>query len=251
MAGPSQIPAPADFAQISHGHFGVLLDCLPEDSRAALRSIARCITLARGACLLAHGTQPSDIGFVLEGALGMEKGLADGRMHIVGLLVPTDMYGRLFDGYSPYDIVALSDARVLSFPRAAFEAVLGPSPDLEQMFLVSVLDELDAAREWVLLMGARRVVQRVAAFLLILQRRKLRITPPGTDGRGARTITIPLRRSDLARYLGTTPESISRALRDLATDGVIDLRDAQEVEILDMAALVRVGAADHLNDTPG
>jgi len=227
------------------GLLAEILHSLPEAHAKALGTIAQVRDIPRGQGVVVEGDRSDEIGYLLHGALGMQKSLPDGRTHIIGLLVPTDMYGRLFDGPSSYDIVALTEARVLTFPRAAFEEILRATPEIERPFLVNVLDELDSAREWILLMGGHKIVERVASFLLILFRRKLRRAGQ-QDRPTARTVRIPIRRSDLAHYLGTTPESVSRALHELEHDGVVRLHDAYRIEIADLPGLVRVSGADHL-----
>lgn len=227
------------------GLLAEILHSLPEAHAKSLGAIGRFRDIPRGQRIVGEGGRSDEIGYLLRGALGMQKCLPDGRTHIIGLLVPTDMYGRLFDGPSSYDIVALTEARVLAFPRDAFEEILKTTPEIERLFLVNVLDELDSAREWILLMGGHKIVERVASFLLILFRRKLRATGPQGVA-AARTVDIPIRRTDLAHYLGTTPESVSRALHELEHDGVLRLKDAYRIEIADLPGLVRVSGADHL-----
>ncbi|TCO72408.1 Crp/Fnr family transcriptional regulator [Rhodovulum euryhalinum] len=232
------------------GLLGEILHTLPAEHLRALVAIARLRDIPRGTEVLAEATSAQEIGYLLDGALGMQKCLPDGRTHIIGLLVPTDMYGRLFDGPTAYAIVALTDARVLTFSRGPFEDILRTTPEIERMFLVNVLDELDSAREWVLLMGGHKIVERLASFLLILLRRKLRSVrhrDPGVP----MSVTIPIRRTDLAHYLGTTPESISRALHELNGEGVVRLKDAYEIEIADLPGLVRVSGADFLTGGAG
>ncbi|TCM77336.1 Crp/Fnr family transcriptional regulator [Rhodovulum steppense] len=222
----------------------VLAD-MPDAQLHGLQGIARLRDIPRGGVVVTEGGRPDEIGYLIHGALGMQKQLPDGRVHIIGLLVPTDMYGRLFDGPAAYDIVALTDARVLAFPRDAFERILVSSPEIERRFLVNVLDELDSAREWILLMGGHKIVERLASFLLILLRRMLRGGRHRVPGAPV-TVRIPIRRVDLAHYLGTTPESVSRALHELEGQGLVRLRDAYEIEIADLPGLVRVSGADHL-----
>lgn len=231
---------------LAHGRIETLLHALPETARKALASAARIVQFDRGTCLLAEGDRPNELSYLLEGALAMEKTLADGRRHIIGVLVPTDMFGRLFDGGCVYDIVALTKCRILSFERNAFEAILNEFPELERIFLVSVLDELDSAREWVLLMSARKVSERLASFLLILLRRNLRNTLPKEQTNKHTIVNIPIARRDLAHHLGTTTETISRVLTQWERDGVIRRKDSNKIEVIDPANLVRISGAEDL-----
>jgi CRP/FNR family transcriptional regulator len=221
-----------------------ILELLPGQVCADLVASGSLAQLDAGAVVLPEGARSERIGYVLDGALGMEKTLPDGRMHLIGLLVPTDMYGRLFDGNSTYDLVALSDSRVFTFARDVFESALAGSPEVERRFLVSLLDELDAAREWILLLGGHKVIERVASFLLVMLRRTLRSSTARSAA--GRVIRIPIRRADLAHHLGARPESISRALHDLEKRGIVELIDAYTVSIRDLAGLVEISGADLL-----
>ena len=52
-------------------------------------------------------------------------------------------------------------------------------------------------------------------------------------------VELPMAKKDVASYLGTTPETFSRRLRDLVDDGVVELAGRREVRILDAEALER------------
>ena len=223
-----------------------ILELLPDPTCADLLASGALSDVCYGEIVLPEGARSERIGYVLDGALGMEKTLPDGRTHLIGLLVPTDMYGRLFDGGSSYDLVALSDTRMFTFARDAFEAALAGSPEVERRFLVSLLDELDAAREWILLLGGHKVIERVSSFLLVMLRRNLRSSAARDGTKSPHLVRIPIRRADLAHHLGARPESISRALHDLEKRGIVDLIDAYTVRIRDLAGLVELSGADLL-----
>ncbi|WP_417807730.1 Crp/Fnr family transcriptional regulator [Thioclava sp.] len=237
----------SEIESLAHGRIETLLHALPETAQQALASAARITQVARGTCLISEGDHSTELSYLLDGALAMEKTLADGRRHIIGVLVPTDMFGRLFNGGCVYDIVALTDCRILNFERSRFEAILSDFPELERIFLVSVLDELDSAREWVLLMSARKVSERLASFLLILLRRNLRTTLLKEQRQKHTIVHIPIGRRDLAHHLGTTPETISRVLTEWEQDGVILRKDTDEIEVLEPAALVRISGAEDVD----
>lgn len=206
------------------------------------------VEVAEGDVLIDEGTDSDEIGYILRGALGMVKTLEDGRSHIIGLLVPHGMYGRIFNGALSYRVEAISDSQLLKIRRDAFERILQDAPEIERRFLVEVLDELDAAREWILLLGGRRIVERLASFLLILSRQRRRdhrhAAPARPDGPDPFTLRIPLKRSDLARHLGTRPETLSRALHELEDDRVLRIVDPYKVEITDFEGLVDIAGHD-------
>jgi CRP/FNR family transcriptional regulator len=53
-------------------------------------------------------------------------------------------------------------------------------------------------------------------------------------------ITLPMSRKDLASYLGTTPETISRKLADLEQEGLIRQLAGRKIKILDFDGLLLV-----------
>ena len=54
---------------------------------------------------------------------------------------------------------------------ARFERILKDTPALEKRLLEMTLDELDAARDWMLLLGRKTAQEKIATFLTILARR--------------------------------------------------------------------------------
>lgn len=238
------------FAELGHNaRLGALIESLPADLQEELLGMAERRHVSAGDILIEDGVSADHVGFLSTGLLALTKVLPDERRHIVGMLVPSDMYGRLFDGPSPVRIEALSEAHILSFPRARFEAILRRSPAAERLFLVSLLDELDAAREWVLVLGGPKVVQRVAAFLLIICRREIRgMTATLRRGNAPINVRIFIKRSNLAQYLGARPESLSRAFHELEDAGVIRINDPYDFDVLDMAGLVDISGDDLVLD---
>ncbi|WP_127903609.1 Crp/Fnr family transcriptional regulator [Solirhodobacter olei] len=230
--------------------FQRLLEAFPEPLRDRLTAELKRVAMAEGTVLVEDGDTPSQIGYVLSGLLGMTKHLPDGRRHIIGLLAPTDMYGRFHEQQFSHRIEALAPSEVLTCPRDLFETLLREAPAAERLFLIDMLDELDAAREWLLVLGGPKVVQRVASFLLVLSRRKLR-----ARGRDAAAHDQPLnlrldiRRADLAQYLGARAESLSRAFHELAEAGAIRINDPYDFDVTDLEGLAYFAGHDLAADS--
>lgn len=223
----------------SNGLLERLLDSLPPAVTDQLMQLATLQDVEPGETVVERGIHSDEIGYVLNGTLAMVQILEDGKKHIVGLLVPTDIYGRIFDGPSNYRIEALTPVRALAFPRGPFEQVLRENPDAERLFLVHLLDEMDAAREWLLLISGRKAVNRLASFLTILLRRS-QFKKSGD----ASVVHVPLTRKDLAHYLGARPETLSRAFHDLVRQGILRIVDPYHFEVLDRQALLAAAGED-------
>lgn len=223
----------------SNGLLERLLDSLPPKVMDKLMELATLRYACAGEAVAERGVRSEEIGYVLNGTLAMVQILQDGKKHIVGLLVPTDIYGRVFDGPPNYRIEALTAVQTLCFPRQPFEQVLRDNPDAERLFLVHLLDEMDAAREWLLLISGRTVVNRLASFLTILLRR----SQFKRVGQSA-VVHVPLARKNLAHYLGARPETLSRAFHLLANNGVVRIIDPFHFEIVDQEALLKAAGND-------
>lgn len=227
------------------GRLGSLFEAMSPSAAEALRARFHIRGVPAGAVVVHEGEHAEEVGFVLRGCLGMVKVLPDDRRHVIGLLVPTDRFGRIFDGPSSFQLEALSAARLACIDRESFEDLLRTEPEAERKLLVHLLDELDAAREWVLLIGGVRVIERVASFLLILLRR---LAPSAASAR--KVIAQPLSRRDLAHFLGTRRESISRALHELQNEGVLRILTPDTFEIRDVARLHEIAGQDLVLDEP-
>ncbi|MGO4915494.1 Crp/Fnr family transcriptional regulator [Pseudogemmobacter sp. W21_MBD1_M6] len=249
MSGADQGPVlPQGLRGAKGTHLADLFAMMSPATRDKIGKISRVKTIAAGKIMIEDGEETDHVGYVLDGMMCMTKLLQDGRKHIIGLLVPTDMYGHLFDGASSYQVEALTETQIFCLDRVPFEKILKETPEIERMFLVNVLDELDAAREWILLLGARKVIERVASFLLILIRRRSRLIGSAGLEDHPIAIHIPIRRIDLAHYLGTRPESLSRALHELDAIGVIKIHDPSHLEVMDLAALIDAAGHDLISE---
>lgn len=211
---------------------------LPASVSKKLADISRLIRYRAGQTVAHDGEKTSFIGCVGEGVLRMQKTLPDGRQHIVGLLVEGDMFGRVLDGPLHFAIEAATDVSVCAFKRRPFEALLEQSPELERSVLLNILNELDRARHWMLILSQRKVSSRIAGFLLMLCTELDQAAAAVGPEHGAVDVTIPISRTDLAHLLGSRPESISRALHALADAGWIEMKTPYQIRILDIDALV-------------
>lgn len=186
------------------------------------------------------------LGNLLSGVLKLTRTLEDGRQQIVGLLFPSDFLGRTYSTHAASNIEAASDVEICTFPRARFEELLHRYPDLEQRLLSHTLDELDAAREWMLLLGRKTAGEKVATFLLHLARRQSQLgcgqVEFSTDEENKEApvrFVLPMTRADMADYLGLTIETVSRQITRLKKAGVIDIVNNRQVTVTNRAGLDR------------
>lgn len=169
------------------------------------------------------------VASVVTGVASLSQTLEDGRTQTVGLLLPSDFLGRPGRSAALYDVRAVSDVTLCSFKRKPFEDLMVDTPHIGQRLLEMTLDELDAAREWMLILGRKNAREKIASMLAILARRDLLLKDqPPSDGI---QFELPLTREAMADYLGITLETVSRQISALKKEGIIALEGTRHIRI--------------------
>ncbi len=182
------------------------------------------------------GDQMDFVASVVTGIATLSQTLEDGRTQMVGLLLPSDFLGRPGRPIAPYDVTANSDLMLCCFRRKPFEELLETTPHISQRLLEMTLDELDAAREWMLILGRKTAREKIASLLTIIAQREAALTQ--TAPQNGSSFELPLTRESMADYLGLTLETVSRQMSALKRDKVIELQGKRKVIIPDFEALM-------------
>lgn len=182
------------------------------------------------------------VGSVVTGIATLTQTMEDGRRQMVGLLLPSDFVGRPGRNQAAYDVTAATDLVMCCFRKKPFEALIVKTPHVAHRLLEMTLDELDAAREWMLLLGRKTAREKIASFLCILARREAALHQQSVAG--AITIDLPLTREEMADYLGLTLETVSRQVSALRREGVLDLIGKRGISIPNFDALQEIAGDD-------
>jgi CRP/FNR family transcriptional regulator len=114
------------------------------------------------------------------------------------------------------------------------EDLIRESPDLEHKLHEQALKELDDAREWMLTLGRKTAGEKVASFLFLIASN---IDPELSDHDGPIQFELPLKRSDIADFLGLTIETVSRQITKLRKAGVIEVENNRTVIVPNLEKL--------------
>ncbi len=205
------------------------------DELAYLSEIKSYKVYQAGETLQWAGDEISFLGSIVTGAASISQTLEDGRRQMVGILLPSDFVGRPGRTSSPFDVTALAETVVCRFRRTDFEALVEDSPAVSQRLLEMTLDELEAARLWMTVLGRKTAREKVASFLSIIAGRRAFLA---ADAKKANIIfELPMTREAIADYLGLTIETISRQFSALKKAGVIELQGARHVRVPDPEGL--------------
>ena len=171
---------------------------------------------------------------VKSGAARTYKLLSDGRRQIGAFHLVGDIFGLENGGEHRFTAEAIVDTTVRLIKRQSLEMVAESDAIVARNLLSMTTSNLQHAEDHMLLLGRKTSLERVAAFLLEMDKR---LTAAGV-------MALPMSRRDIADYLGLTLETVSRALsrlHELGTLGFIGnnqrqivLLDRQQLASLDL-----------------
>lgn len=212
------------------------------DELAALERIKYYRSYEAGQTLIWSGDRMDFVASVVTGIASLTQTLEDGRRQMVGLLLPSDFVGRPGRPNAAYDVTATTDLVMCCFRKKPFEDLMLHTPHIAQRLLEMTLDELDAAREWMLLLGRKTAREKIASLMAIIARRDASLR--ARNAPGPLTFDLPLTREAMADYLGLTLETVSRQISALRKDGVIVLDGKRHVMVPDMNRLLQEAGDD-------
>ncbi|MBL4629349.1 MAG: Crp/Fnr family transcriptional regulator [Roseicyclus sp.] len=191
---------------------------------------------APGEAIIWAGDSLDFVASVVSGVVTLTQTMEDGRRQMVGLLLASDFIGRPNRKSIAYDATATTEVTLCCFRRSPFQDMMDSTPHLSQRLLEMTLDELDAAREWMLILGRKTAREKIASFLSILARRATGALGevPGKD----MTFDLPLTREAMADYLGLTLETVSRQMSALKRDKIILLEGKRRILVPDFDRLL-------------
>jgi CRP/FNR family transcriptional regulator len=195
-------------------------------------------SVARDDVLFNEGDDARSCYRIVSGAIRVVKIMADGRRYVVDFLLPGDVVG--LDGTGSYEFTAeaIIDSELVRYPRPRIDTALEDNPTAGRRLLELTFRRLAAAQSQMLLLGRMNAMERIATFLLALERRQ------GAGKAGPRTVRLDMTRMDIADHLGLTLETVSRMLNQLKRRGVIELPHPQRICILKPGALQALAAGE-------
>jgi CRP/FNR family transcriptional regulator len=238
-SGPSADPLDCKHGRIVNGcdeckvRLFSVCGALDTSELEELDRISQSKMFAAKAMLFDQGAIAGNVFNVTDGMVRLYKSLPDGRRQIVGFALPGDFLGlALMDRYG-VAAEAVTDVKVCRFSRATFLGYIDGKPHLLRRLHEFAGHELSLAQDQMLLLGRRSAEEKVAAFLLNLQKRYGRL------GAISVTVPLPMTRQDIADYLGLTIETVSRTLTKFAREKII-------VIVPDGVRLIGAGRLDQL-----
>ena len=156
---------------------------------------------------------------VISGSVRSYKLLSDGRRQIGAFYLPGDVFGLKSGPTHRLTAEAVADTSVRLVKRRNLEQAAGITVQVARSLWAMTAGELRHAEDHMLLLGRKNAMERVASFLLEMDRRLA----------GTGMVALPMCRRDIGDYLGLTLETVSRALSQLHGDGVLGFSGARQI----------------------
>jgi CRP/FNR family transcriptional regulator, nitrogen fixation regulation protein len=176
----------------------------------------------RGNEVFAETEPPKYVYQIISGAVRTFKLLPDGRRQIGAFYLPGDIFGVENGDAHRFTAEAIVDTEVLIAKRTRVFGESQKSLAGTSQALKLIARSLQHAENHVLLLGRQTSVERVAAFLIEMDRRL----------QSQREMVLPMSRRDIADYLGLTIESVSRAFSIFRREGLLSFRGSAHRQVV-------------------
>ena len=210
-----------------------LCDALEPDELHELDRLSQTLSFAARQTLFEQD-QPSDSVYnVTAGAVRLYKLLPDGHRQVVGFALPGDFLGLAMSERNVFCADALTPTTACRFSREAYSDFLDAKPHLLRRLHSMASHELSLAQDQMVILGRRTAEERIAAFLIGLRNRWMRVNGNQVH------VLLPMTRQDIGDFLGLTVETVSRIMTRLAREKCIVIVP-DGVRLLDVARLERL-----------
>ncbi len=202
---------------------------LPQDQLDALAKIAIAKTYRKGEVIFEDGDEGRGFFVVKSGRVKVYKLSTDGKEQILHFFGDGEHFAEVpaFDGQCfPASAATVEKSELLFFPRSDFLALLEQHPTLAIDMLAIFARHLRRMAQIVENLSFKEVPGRLAGYLLYLSDRN----------NTGEEVVLDMTKAQLAAFLGTIPETLSRVFAKMSQDGLISI-DSSKIKLLNRQRL--------------
>jgi len=203
-------------------------------SEAQLEVLARSTSekhYRAGQLIIGEGHRVSAVYIVAQGTVKMSKNAHNGKEQTLYLLRPKELFGMcaaFSDCIFPANAMTLEKSTLLSVPGTVLEDLSKKDPTILRNILFILSNRLKESMSLIESLSLMETPKRVASFLLFSNLKQ-------TCSTGA-VAKLEISQRELSKMLGTTPETISRVLKKLEGEKIIQV-EGKNIRILNCEAL--------------
>lgn len=199
---------------------------LDKESQDIIASKAFSKKLKRNEFLYQAGDLDNSLYIVHQGQVRITHLAESGKEQLIRLLNPGEFTGEwtIFsgEGYHENYAQATRNTNVCTIRREDLEELLQQYPEISTEILKTMANRLQESQKQTASIATEEVTNRIIYYIEDLAR---------LNEEDETTIELPMTRKDLASYLGTTPETISRRFKELEADGLIKQMPKNKIHI--------------------
>ncbi|SNS15184.1 CRP/FNR family transcriptional regulator, anaerobic regulatory protein [Humidesulfovibrio mexicanus] len=211
-----------------------LFEGLPKAQLATLAEIAQLKRVAAGQILFEAGQPGTHFYAVVSGKVRIYRSAPSGKEQVLHVFGAGEAFAEVpvFEGKTyPASAQTLDDSVLLTIPRKGFVEVLRRDPELALGVMALLSARLRGFVGQIAQLSLKEVPERLAGYLLLLR------AAQHTD-----ELVLDLPKGQIAAYLGTIPETLSRAFKKLSDQGLIET-SGPSVRLLDPEGLAALAEA--------
>jgi CRP/FNR family transcriptional regulator len=180
-----------------------------------LQRLATQVYFRSGTTIFAERTKARAAFGLSQGVVRLYKVLPDGRRQILTFALPGDFLGMPLAERHHFSADAIGDVALCQFSLDELEGLVRSSPNIMQLMIDFAIRELEMAQDQLLLLGTGSAEERVAMFLIDWRNRLAGLKSVSDE------IPLPMRRQDIADFLGLKLETVCRMLTKLEQKAAI------------------------------
>jgi CRP/FNR family transcriptional regulator, anaerobic regulatory protein len=209
---------------------GKMHQLLSDEERARLAVIASIVRFKKGDEIYREGEPATAVFNIISGVVKSYTH-GPGRNELIGsFLFHEDLFGLAQEGTYVSSMKAVTPVTAYRIPVASLRRQFSTDAALEFHVIAKLCHELRQAQRHAFVLASKHTVSKLTLFLQMLEHLQAARDEPVNE------IYLPMDRSDISEYVGTSLSAISRAFRSLTTRGVLKARNRRHVKIIDRSA---------------
>lgn len=226
-----------------HDNRSLAENLLSHQQQKEFGKIASVITYrGRGNTIFGEGEDAHFVYCVAAGVVRISRLSQNGRRQVLAFMLPGDLFGIPDAGTYLDTAETACPAEVYRLAWQELRNLLMRDPALQFRMLNRVAHDLREAQKRIMILGQQNTTQRLASLLLDF------IGHSAFFDEANALLELPLSRFDIADYIGTASETVTRGLARLEDQEVIRRQDSRRIEIRDLQALQALQAERRRKD---
>ena len=199
----------------------MLFSGLADVDLAQLAAITVRRAFKKGETLFSEGEEATGFYLLVSGSIKLCRMSHDGREKVLHFVQPRETFAEAAffgDGRYPAEARAIESGEVIYLPKEGFLELMTRNPNFTLNLVVSLSLQLRRFARQIEELSFADVTSRLASFLV------RRAGEKSTSYDGITYVDLGIKKGELAARLGTASETISRTLRKLMNEGIIEVQ---------------------------